>query len=101
MPRPDFITQEDLTRWSENISSDTNTFYYVKIMPSLLEVLFAGLWLAENLQQLKCNPLLISRIQYTAGQLAFGKDPWEVHQEMLRAYQNNELEFEIDYDDED
>lgn len=98
MPRPDFVTEDDLKRWSEIITSDPNTTTYLKIMPDLLEVLFAGLWLAEKLQDQKCNPLLISRIRYTAGQLSFGKDPWEVHQEMLRAYENNELEFEIDYD---
>lgn len=101
MSRPEFITEQDLARWLDNINQNSITKSYVAVMPELQEVIYAGLWLAENLALLKCNPVLIARIRYTAGQLSFGKDAWDIHQEMLHAYRNNELEFEIDYDEDE
>ena len=98
MQRPEFITNEDIIRWSEMIDNDSTIPEGFADLILLREVIYAGLWLGEQLLQLKCNPALITRILYTAGGLSFGKDPWVIHQEMLRAYQNNELEFEIDYD---
>lgn len=98
--RPEFVTDEDIARWSENIDNDLNFPIGVVALPLLREAMYAGLWLGEQLQQLGCNDLLIVRIQYTAGQLSFGRDPWEVHQELLTAYKNNDLEFEIDYNED-
>lgn len=96
--RPDFITSEDIARWSINFQTDPNMKPYLD-QPIILEVCYAGRWLSEELEKLGCSELNIVRIQYTTGQLCFGqKDPWKVHQEMLDAYKNNELEFEIDYD---
>lgn len=97
MSRPDFVTQEDITRWDTNIKQDTGLVSQLATVPLVKEVIYAGLWLAEQLKELGCNPLLITRVQYTAGQLCYGRDPWEVVQELLTAYKNNDLVFEIDY----
>jgi hypothetical protein len=96
--RPDFVTNEDIHRWSVNIRTDPAMKPYLD-QPIILEACYAGLWLCEELEKVGCADELIVRIQYTAGQLCYGqKDPWKVHQEMLDAYNKNELEFEIDYD---
>jgi hypothetical protein len=100
MMRPEFVTDEDIARWSENLDNDLRIPIGVVALPLLREVMYAGLWLGEQLQLLACNELLIVRIQYTAGQLSFGRDPWEVVQELLTAYKNNDLEFEIDYNED-
>lgn len=102
MKRPDFITQEDIVRWDDNLQNDMSLPTAIKLaqqLPLFKEVMYTGLWLAEELTKLKCNEILITRICYTTGRLSFGQDPWEVAQDMLTAYQKNELEFEIDYND--
>jgi len=102
MHRPEFVTSEDITRWSEIIDKDSNIPQFVRESAIMREMMYAGLWMGEELLKLKCNPVLIGRIQFTTGSLCFGKpDPWEVHQEVLQAYQNNELEFEMDYSEDD
>lgn len=98
MTRPDFVTNEDITRWADNIDHDVNIPKVLSNQPLMREVMYSGLWLSERLKQLECNDELIPRIQYLAGSLAFGNDPWIVVQEVLEAYKNNDLEFEIDYD---
>lgn len=95
MPRPDFITNEDILRWSEEIDSDPEmgtlgTFAIIR------EVCYAGCWLREELQKLQCPEENIIRIQYTGGAMSFGHDAWEIHQNLLKLYKNNELEFEIE-----
>ena len=97
MSRPDFVTNEDIARWSENIDNDS-ALEQMRGITLIREMFYAGLWLAEQLQQNNCSPENIVRLQYTAAQLSFGKDPWQVHQEMLDDYINNRIEFEIDYD---
>jgi hypothetical protein len=100
MSRPNFVTEQDIARWGANIDQDPmipSEFAGISIMR---EVLYAGLWLAEQLDQLGCHPLLITRVQYTAGQLSYGRDPWEVAQEVLKAYKENDLVFEIDYNED-
>jgi hypothetical protein len=100
MKRPEFVSNEDVARWSEAINSDPNTPTLYAEQPLMRELMYAGCWLGEQLKQEGCNDVLIVRIQYTVGQLFFGHDPWEVAQEMFMAYKNNQLEFEFDYNED-
>ncbi len=94
--KPDFITEEDLARWDAQLESDPNIPAVYLEEPVIREVCRAGLWLAEELMEAQCPEALILRIQYTAGRLSFGRDPWEVVQELLHDYQHNFLQFEPD-----
>jgi hypothetical protein len=96
MPRPKFITEKDILRWSENIDTDPAFPKALSSVPIIREVCFAGLYLAEQLEKANCPDFLITRIQYFAGRLSFGRDPWDVSQEVLEKYKNNELLFEED-----
>jgi len=96
MSRPEFVTNEDIARWSENIDNDPKLPVTLSSNPVIREVCYAGLWLCEELEKLGCPEELITRIQFTAGRAAYGRDPWEVHQELLNGYKNNELEYEVD-----
>ena len=98
MPRPDFITEEDILRWNNNIDSDPNFPQSLAQVPLIREVCYAGLWLCEQLSNLECPDFVIVRIQDAAGRLSFGRDPWAVSQELITKYQNNELVFEEDPD---
>lgn len=99
MSRPNFVNNEDILRWSEKIDSDLPSDMADNAI--IREVCYAGQWLVEKLFDLKCPLDIVSRIQYTGGRLSFGKDPWAVHQELLEAYQNNELVFEDEANFED
>lgn len=98
MARPDFVTEEDITRWSEQLKSDPNLAEVFETLPEeivsddILETCYAGLWLCEELEKLECPESLIMRIQYTAGKLSYGHDVWEVHLQILEGYKNNQLE---------
>lgn len=94
--RPDFVTEEDIKRWDFNMENDLQLPKIVLEWPTLKEVCYAGFYLAEQLDALRCPPEYIVRIQYTAGRLSFGRDPWEVSQELLELYKLNQLEFEPD-----
>lgn len=96
MNRPEFVSSEDIDRWSKNIDNDPNILKSIASSPIIREVCYAGLWLSEQLEKLKCPEHLIIRIQHAAGGLSFGRDIWEVHQQVLESYKNNELEFEIE-----
>jgi hypothetical protein len=96
MSRPKFITENDISRWANQIDNDKSVPKGLINSPVIREVCFAGLWLCEELNKLNCPDLLITRIQYTAGKLSFGKDVWEVHQQMLDGYKNNQLDFAMD-----
>lgn len=100
MNRPEFVTDEDIQRWSDIVDNDKTLPKHFADFAILREVLYASFWLAENLQKDGCPAEIITRIQYTMGSLSFGKDPWVVAQEMLAAYKNNEMEFEIDYNED-
>src|SRR5580698_8889566 len=97
MGRPEFITNEDILRWNQQIEKD-NIPQAVLDEPVLVEVMYAGLWLVEQLKQLQCPDEHVIRIQYTAGAASFGRDPWEAHLSYLQAYKDNDLEFELDFD---
>lgn len=91
--RPDFVTQEDIDRWSENIDNDPNLSDDIRQQTLIREALYAGLWLGEQLAKTDCSIENQVRLRYTAGQLSFGKEPWQVHQEMWDDYINNRIEF--------
>lgn len=97
MPRPNSVTNEDLSRWSEKIDSDPLLTPSIAQNPIIREVCYAGQWLADKLTELNCPDHLIGRIMYTAGQLCFGrKDPWEIHQDILVRFIDGDLEYEMD-----
>jgi len=96
MSRPEFISNEDIARWSENIDNDPRIPEAIANSPIIREVCYAGLWLSEQLEELKCPEDLIVRIQHAAGGLSFGRDIWDTHQKVLESYKNNEMEFETE-----
>ncbi len=96
MQRPEFISNEDITRWSNDIDQDSKIPKEYKDAPIIREVMYSGIWLAEQLKKLNCPQSLITRIQWTAGRLSFGRDIWEVHQEIFDLYKNDGLSFEED-----
>lgn len=98
MSRPEFVTNEDLARWSEVIDNDPKIPSYVAQAAIIREVCYAGLWLVEMLQALNCHDDIIVRIQYQGGKQSFGRDTWEVHQKLLSDYIDNKLLFEDDPD---
>lgn len=97
MSRPDFVTNEDIARWSDQIDSESELQVLAQF-PLIREVCYAGLWLVEELRKLQCPEEYIVRIQYTAGRVSYGHEPWTVHQEFLERYRLGELEFEDDPD---
>lgn len=96
MTRPDFITSEDILRWSTALDTDNSIPNDMVNSPVIREVCYAGYWLAEELQKLKCPEIILVRIQWTAGKMSYGRDPWEIHQMILDGYKNNTLVFESD-----
>lgn len=97
MPRPEFVTNDDLARWSEKIDSDPLMSEGLGQNPIVREVCYAGQWINEQLTDLKCPDYIIGRIMYTAGAICFGrKDPWIIHQDILAQFIAGTLEFEID-----
>lgn len=96
--RPESVTEGDIERWDANIDNDPNIPEQIAKNEIIREACYAGLWLAEQLVDLKCPQEYIVRIQYTAGQLSFGREPWEVHQLLLQSYKLNDMEFEPDPD---
>jgi hypothetical protein len=96
--RPEFVTQEDIDRWSEALDKETLVPKFLTQAPLVREVFYAGYWLGEKLLAAGCSEELAVRIGYLGGQLSFGKNPWQVHQELWDDYINNRMEFETDYD---
>jgi hypothetical protein len=96
MPRPNFISNEDIIRWSRSIDLDKSLPSEMSKSAVIREVCFAGLWLTEELFKLNCPEIIVARIQWTAGKLSYGRDPWEIHQQILEEYNNNTLVFEAE-----
>ena len=100
MSRPDTVSNEDISRWSDKIYNDPNVSVHLAQNPIIREVLYAGQWLVDRLDALECPDHLIGRMMYTAGQLCFGrKDPWAIHQDMLNKFIDGTLEFDVDPDE--
>jgi len=96
MPRPEYVTQEDIIRWDSIIDQELPAVVASNLL--IKEVCYAGQWLGEQLKALDCSEEYIVRIVFTAGKLSFGRDPWDVSVTLLRAYELNELEYESDPD---
>ena len=95
--RPETVTNEDLLRWSEKIDNDPLMDSELAQNPIIREVCYAGQWLVDRLDELKCPDHLIGRIMYTAGTMCFGrKDPWKIHQDILTQFVDGSLEYEED-----
>ena len=94
--RPDSITNEDIIRWNNNINNDPSFPQEYLESEVIMEVCRAGLYLTEELERLQCPEELIVRIQFSAGKASFGNDCWDVHQQFLSGYINNQLDFEIE-----
>lgn len=92
--RPDYVKDEDIARWSKNIESDPNIPPFILQSPVMREVCYAGLYLAEQLDELSCEDSLIAQIQFTAGRMCFGRDPWLVSDYMIKEYKAGNLQFE-------
>ncbi len=89
-----YLTSDQLIAFDQLIDQDKNIPSFCKQNEVIREVCRCGLWLAQELEKLNCPETLIVRIQWTAGKLSFGKDPWTVHKKILADYQNNSLIFE-------
>ena len=100
MPRPNSVTNEDLSKWSDTIDSDPLISEGLAQNPIIREVCYAGQWLADRLTEVDCPDHLIGRMMYTAAQMCFGrKDPWEIHQDILNRFIDGTLEFDMDPED--
>lgn len=94
--RPEFITEEDIARWNDNLVNDAELPPVLFDDETVKEVMYAGLWLCEELIHLGCPGKYVVRIQHTAAAASFGREPWEIHQKFLQSYKLNEMEFEPD-----
>jgi hypothetical protein len=90
--RPTYITEVDLQRWDDNLKNDKDLPQGLIDDPTIKEVCRAGLYLAEQLSLMNCPTDYIVRIQYTAGKMSFGRDPWEIAEQMLREFNYQKLE---------
>ena len=93
-----FLTDQQYQEYLTIIEQDQTTTDLIKTTPQLKEVVLAGVWLSDELKKLNCHPSLLFRIHYTAGQLSYGKDPWQVHQDILEKYKNNQLQWDPEVD---
>lgn len=93
------VTLEEIAKYDQLIDNDPLIPANYKMVAVIREVCRAGLWLSEQLTKSGCPGILITRIQWTAGRLSYGRDIWEVHKDILQKYQNNELIFEEDPDE--
>jgi hypothetical protein len=96
MSRPDFVTDEDISRWNTHMNDNPQLPQLLISNPTIREVCYAGEWLSEELDKLDCPEEFLNRILFTAGKLSFGRDPWEIHQQMLNSYNLNELDYETE-----
>jgi hypothetical protein len=99
MSRPEFVTEEDIARWQDVLDNDDRLPKPLLASAIIKEVCFAGLWLAEELENSNCPEDIIVRIQFTHGRLSFGRDPWKAAQTLLDGYRKGELSFESDEDE--
>jgi len=84
--RPDSISQQDIECWDKQIENDPGLPKGFANDLEQKEVLYCGLWLHEQLYALGCDQETIDKLQYTAGSLSYGFNPWNIHQVTLAAY---------------
>lgn len=87
--RPSSVTDKDIKRWDFNIENDEYLPKDFGDDPNEREVLYASLWLCEQLMDLDCPDDDIVKIQYTTGRLSVENDTWEVHQAALDIYKDS------------
>lgn len=93
MKRPDFVTDEEISRWTEELENDELTPSPFKDEVLLREIIFSGMWLVEKLQDLDCPDHHIVQLQFAHGFESFGVDCWKKAEEILLAYENGEVDF--------
>lgn len=93
MKRPDFVTNEQITRWGEALDKDSLVPDFFKKAELLREIMFAGFWLMEELVKLKCESHVIVQVQFTHGAMSYGNDTWQIADDLLTAYKKGELVF--------
>jgi hypothetical protein len=91
-----FLTDEQLKQYDKLIDEDPYLSKDLSDNPIIREVCRAGIWLCNELDKIGCTIELRNRIQWTAGELSFGRDAWDVHQSLLDDYINGKLVFESD-----
>lgn len=87
--RPLFVTEQDITRWQNILDEDDSLPEIIKLSETIKEVCFAGLWLIEQVEKssVDVDDEMIRYLQFLGGKLSYGKDPWIIHQELLRQYE--------------
>ena len=81
------VSEEDILRWSANIDGNSKIPKFIADNETIREVMYSGLWLIDELVLRECSDVNIVALQFKAGKLSFGRDPWEVHQKVLRDYE--------------
>lgn len=94
MPNIPELSSDQIQLYDDIIDNDNTIADEYKTDPTVREVMRAGLFLAHQLDNMKCPHETILRIQYTAGEMSFGHDPWEVVSELLEQYTSGTLEME-------
>ena len=91
-----YISLEKVEEYDYLIDNDPGIPESLKQSSIIREVCRAGYYLVEELEKLKCPESILVKIQWTAGKMSYGRDPWEVHQMVLDNYKNNTLVFDSD-----
>lgn len=88
--RPDFITDEQIAIWDEHIKRDEVLLDVVPVelvnQPEIKEVLYAGLWVVEELTKMGYDDTVVADIQYAHGRQSFGNDTWQIARIFIDAY---------------
>ncbi len=93
--RPNDISDEDIQRWNSIIENDKAHITDVVIKetynrPEVIEVCLAGLWMAEQLSEMGVEDETIYEIQYQAGRLSVGRDPWEISKFFIESFKSSQ-----------
>ncbi len=90
MTRPDSISPEQIATWDAQIAADEALHELIPSelisQPEFREVLYAGLWLVEQLRSFGQDETTVLDIQYAHGRQSFGNDPWIIAKIFADAY---------------
>lgn len=93
MIRPDFITTEQITTWDLHLKQDQDLLGIMPEelinQPEIKEVLYAGLWLVDQLRNFGQDEQTVMDIQYAHGRQSFGNDPWIIAKIFSNAYKHS------------
>lgn len=93
-----FLSDDKYIEYTEKLKEDFSISDSLRENPIFREVCLAGYYLIDQLQELGCPELDIIKLQWHAGKCSFGRDPWEIHQQVIQDFKNDKLEFEPDED---